>query len=278
MTAARAEFDLVTPDLFDPTVAMYPRSDFLPLGESDKLNFDEGDFLGRGRTLFGPPNVPAKDGYVLRHKRTGMIVTLFVVGERGWYGAVPRNQGLITDERFAAWNALLAADPILAKGPPTMSDFPDETSKAFWDADRVYHRRLDDVSAGQAIAEAVARLDALMSAIKPAAWETTLYDRKGMDVVHVGARDGASFRESLADVPAIDWLLAHANTTTDRDQQEEYDSAVLALLRDSPELVGYRERARPSLVRFEAAAAAETDVDLRERLQQEAREYREMLR
>ena len=82
---ARAEFELVPGDLAGGTHKLYSRGDFAP-GLSIEQQFDEGDFIGRLRTLFGARE---GDDYVFRHKQTGYIVTAYSGDSGPSYGGGP---------------------------------------------------------------------------------------------------------------------------------------------------------------------------------------------
>lgn len=69
---AREDFELVAAASAGGTSRLYSRGDFLPTG--DARAFDEGDFIGRLRTLFGP--APG-DLYVLRDRKTALVVTAY---------------------------------------------------------------------------------------------------------------------------------------------------------------------------------------------------------
>jgi hypothetical protein len=266
VTAARAEFDVVSSDLGAGTSKVYSRGDFLADGMLDSAGFDEGDFLGRARTLFGPPR-DGDNGYVLRHKHSGLIVTLYSAQSGPSYGAMLSDRAGLTPER-------IAADPILAKGAPqATTDMTAADQRAYWTAMHAYTRHMADVTAGPTLAAAIGRLDALVSAVKPADWESTYYYDETSAVMHVGARGGTSFADELEPDAAMTWLLDGHD-----DDRTYYDHAVVDYYRTHPGLTQFRARLEASLRRFEAAAAREPDSDLRTQMTEEAREMRRALR
>jgi len=70
--AVRTEFEAIQSAYSGVTGKMYSRADFRPLDDITWL--DEGDFIGRLRSLFGAVR---GDEYVLRHRQTGLVVTAY---------------------------------------------------------------------------------------------------------------------------------------------------------------------------------------------------------
>src|SRR5688500_17217982 len=91
-SAAELEFERLPPSYAMGTSKLYSRCDFLPL--DDPLAFDEGDFVGRLRALFGPAE---DDAVVLRHRATGYVVTAYSAQSGPSYGGGPRYPGVLPD-------------------------------------------------------------------------------------------------------------------------------------------------------------------------------------
>jgi hypothetical protein len=243
---ARAEFELLPADSAAGTSKLYSRGVFMPdAGLADEM--DEGDFIGRLRTLFGPRD---GDDYVLRHKKTGLIITAYCGDSGPSYGGTPDEVGR---------DARMKADPMLKGELPPMTDV-----KQY----RIYERHLDDAIAGPERGAVIARLDALVSLVPPADWSTVKYYEDGPTVYRVGAKGGHSFEEDLPPAESLDFLL-HAAETDDRDGLA--DEAVLAYYAEhKDELSGEKPRVVASYRRF-LAAANKADSQMRSVMLDEAR-------
>ena len=236
---ARAEFELVSEDQAAGTSKLYSRGDFLPDSASLVDGIDEGDFIGRLRTLFGPVK---DDDYVLRDKHTGLIVTAYSGSSGPSYGGVSDQAGR---------EARRAADPILEGKLPNPGDAREY---------RLYMRHLDDAIAGPAAAALVARLDAFVSAVPPADFQETKYYDEEPSVYTFGAKDGQSFEEDLPPEQALAFLL-----------QSGADEAVLMYYAEhKDELTDQKPRVVAVYRRF-VAAAKKADPEMRDALLDEAR-------
>ena len=230
-TQADLEFERLPQDYAAGTSKLYSRGDFLSL--DDPLAFDEGDFVGRLRALFGPAE---GDEYVLRHRATGLVVTAYSAQSGPSYGGGPRFEGPLPAPETLEWApaassegeqraARIAADPELAAGPPSRR--PEHRRprldlaeiQRLRELDHRWHRRFADANAPRGLAEVVARLDALVSSVRPADWEAIRYYSDGPSVYRVGARDGESFSDELPTAESLDVLLrmAEANDSTMKD-------------------------------------------------------------
>jgi hypothetical protein len=70
----REDFERIDPTFAAGTSKLCGRGAFLP--EGDLRAFSAGDFLGRATSLFGPPD-RGTQGMVLRHRPTGIVVTVY---------------------------------------------------------------------------------------------------------------------------------------------------------------------------------------------------------
>ncbi len=68
-----------------------------------------------------------------------------------------------------------------------------------------------EMDAGPVFAGAVARLDQLVSAVKPVDWEAIRYFEDAPSVLRVGARAGVGFEEELAPPEGLRYLLGQAD-------------------------------------------------------------------
>ena len=217
---AEQEFERLPPSYAIGTSKLYARGDFLPL--DDPLAFDEGDFIGRLRALFGPAE---RDEYVLRHRASGYVITVYSAQSGPSYGGGPRYPGPLPDDDEATLFARglhdrydpserIAADPELAAGVP--SSRPEhrkrwrdpETQQEIRELDHRWHRRFADASAPPGFAEVVARLDALLNSVTPLDWEEVRYYSDGPSVYRVGVRNGQSFGRDLPVGESLDILAA----------------------------------------------------------------------
>lgn len=249
---ARAEFEVVSPDLAAGTSKVYSRSDFLP-DASIEDQFDEGDFLGRMIALFGPR---ADHEWVLRHKKTGLIVTAYAGKSGPAYGAALHLEDPAVSQRKAA-------DPLLAKPPM------DGKQPLDWKAMRTYAKHLADAEAGPELAGAIGRLDALVSQVSPADWEMTEFYDEEPGVYHIGAKGGESFNEALPTAEALEFLL-HAAEAKDADASAD-EAVLLFYSSHKDELAAAKPRVLASYRRF-VAAANRAEPDLHAAMLDEARE------
>lgn len=272
---AREEFELLPDDYAAGTSKLYSRGDFLPSPDLKK-QYDDGDFIGRLHTLFGP-----RDGndYVLRHKATGYIITAYSAGSGPAFGAGPRYQGPLppTDKipgrafntEDPAVTARKAADPLLAPGQPTPTT-PEKLEE--------YTRHLADAEAGPELAGAIRRLAALIEEVPPADWEETVFYDEAPAVLHLGAKAGRSFETELPPDEAFAWLADQAERSDPNDRGEhgeipfEADSnALLFYVEHMDELPAQRPRALAAYKRLVVAARTYSG-DLRGSILDEARE------
>jgi hypothetical protein len=277
---ARAEFELLPADYAVGTHELYSRGDFMP-GDADlEQQFDEGDFIGRLRTLFG---ATADDEYVFRHKATGYVITAYAGKSGPSFGGGARYQGALPppDPKAlmkAAFDkpedpavaARKAADPLLANGSPTPRDYRDIQE---------YSRHLADAEAGPELAGAIKRLNALLDAVPPADWQTTRFYDEGPGVYRIGAKNGESFNEELPASDAFNWLAKDAESRDPKERDVlggipfDADSAVLMFYSEhAGELRDQRPRALAAYQRLLTEAKSYTG-DLRKSLLDEAREY-----
>jgi hypothetical protein len=252
----------------------------MPSDTDLEQQFDEGDFIGRLRTLFG---ATADDEYVFRHKATGYVITAYA-GKSGpafgggarYPGALPPPdpkalmQAAFDKPDDPAVTARKAADPILAKGPGTPADFREMQE---------YSRHLADAEAGPELATAVKRLNALLDAVPPADWQTTMFYDEGPGVYRIGAKDGHSFNVELPAADAFAFLASDAESRDPKERDElggipfDADSAVLVFYTEhQDELHDQRPRALAAYQRLLTEAKSYTG-DLRASLLDEAREY-----
>lgn len=259
---ARGEFELLPDDYGVGTHKLYSRGDFMD-DDFSKAAMDEGDFLGRARALFG-----ARDEFILRHKKTGYVVTIYSGNSGPSYGG-----GSVDDH--VDRHAQIASDPILSKGMPRPSaEMSEVEAEAYRRQYHQYVRRMDDVLAGPELAAVVARLDALMNAVKPADWERTYYYEDEPSVAHVGVRGGTSFSEELEPAAAMTWLLAAA----EKHASSQDDANALWYYKEhKDDLAAFRPRVQAALRRFEADAKR-ADPELRTLLLDEAKELSAALR
>lgn len=249
---ARAEFELMPEDQAAGTSKLYSRGSFLPASAPMVDGFNEGDFIGRLRALFGPRE---GDEYVLRDKKTGLIVTAYCGASGPSYGGGEHDS--------AGSEARVKADPLL-EGP-----MPPATDMAQY---RLYQRHLDDAIAGPAYAAVIARLDAFVSAVPPADWSAVKYYEDGPSVYHVGAKGGEAFEDDLPAADALAWLVAQPKSA-------EYDGAIIGYyLEHTDELGAHKPEAMAALAHLSALAKAETDPDLRDALRDEVEELGAQLR
>ena len=283
---ARAEFEAIPADYAAGTSKLYSRGDFMaqPFGEQA---LDEGDFIGRLRTLFGPQ---AGNEYVLRDKKTGYVITGVQRAERAvvrrWaalLGALPDKApgALLRGAMDRAQDhqrevaARIKADPLLAKGPP--QTHPGEDPQAELRAQAAYTRRFEDAAAGPELAAAVARLNHLLDAVAPADWEKTEFDDEEPGVYHIGVEHGHSFDDELPAHAALAWLLDCAEKQDPKQRDAlggvpfEDDLDAVTYYRDhAGELADARPRVAAAFARF-VAAAKTAQGDLRDELLGQAR-------
>jgi hypothetical protein len=243
---ARDQFELVSEDLAAGTSKLYSRGDFLPESAGINDDLDEGDFIGRLRTLFGPRQ---GDDYVLRDKKTGVIITAYSGNSGPSYGGTPEDAGR---------EARRAADPLLKGEMPS----PEHLHQY-----RRFVRHLDDALAGPAAAAVVGKLDALVSAVPPADFSETKYYDEEPTVYRFGAKGGHSFAVDLPPEEALAFLLHSAESGNGDDAVLEYYAAHKDALADQkPKVVAAYQRF--------VAAARKADPDMRDALLDEARELK----
>jgi len=275
---AHDEFELISSDYAVGTSKLYSRGDFMTNAPIE-AQFDEGDFIGRLRTLFG-----AREGdeYVFRHKATGFIITAYSGKSGPSFGGGPRFHGALPaadpkalmDAAFhrtedPAVAARKAADPILAKGAQAPTDYRDIQE---------YSRHLADAEAGPELSGAVRRLEALIDAVPPADWQKTMFYDEAPGVFRIGAKHGTSFNEELPASDAFEFLAKDAESRDPKERDElggipfDADSAVLSFYTEhEDELRDQRPRALAAYKRLIAEAKSYTG-DLRETLLEEARD------
>jgi hypothetical protein len=212
---ARAEFEVVSDELSNGTSKRYSRADFLPL--DDARGWSSGDFIGRLRALFGPV---AGDSYCLRHRATGHIITAYSAQSGPSYGGGSAAAG--DDPR-----ARIAADPVLAAGRPidaaklaAVERSPDDL-RALRAKDHAWQKRLADALAPPGFPAVAARLDELVSAVRPADWEAIRYWGEDPTVYRVGASNGEAFEETFSVPDGLGYLLAQA----ERDEPTILDTS-----------------------------------------------------
>ena len=176
---ARAEFEVVADDLVVGTSKIYSRSDLL--ADGDERGMDEGDFVGRLRTLFG---VTPGDAYVLRHRKTGTPITAYSGASGPSYGGLGDG---------AAGVARVQADALVHRTPAVLT--PAEM------------RRMADVTAPPGFRDVAARLEALLDVVVPADWEATRYYEDAPSVYRVGVRHGKAFYEDVPPTEGIALML-----------------------------------------------------------------------
>jgi hypothetical protein len=284
--AARTEFELVDGAYRAGTSKLYSRGDFFD-DPFSRAALDEGDFIGRLQTLFGPQ--PGGE-YVLRHKATGFIITAYSAQSGPSFGGGPRYPGALPapdargdlDQIVAdapAIAARMAADPVVAAGDPAgevgAARTPSERAAALKKLG-AYDRHLADLRAPVGFPVVAARLDALVEAVPPADWDRTGYDEDSETVVHVGAAHGASFSDELDASASLTYLLANAEAArpaagSDPDRSYVLDEYVIDFyLAHAADLAAFAPRVRAAWDRFARLARAEDD-ELRDLLVTRAR-------
>lgn len=259
---ARDEFELVSPDLAAGTSKIYSRGDFMA-NATVRQQFDQGDFLGRMITLFGPR---ADHMWVLRHKQTGEILTAYA-GDAG-----PAYGGVLHLDRAA--DARVKGDPLLAQ--PAGGAVGDAST---WESMRIQALHLEDAQAGPQLAGVARRLDALVSQVAPADWDMTTYYAGEPSVYHVGAKGGVSFDDELVPEAALAFLLHTADATDPNDDQAElykaelYKAALEYYITHKAELADQKPRMVTAYRRF-VALANKAEPDERSSLLDEARALR----
>lgn len=222
---ARDDFELA-PDAYAlGTYQLFHRNLFLPL--DSRLAYDEGDWIGRLRAVFG---ARANDSYVFRHEPTGFLVTAyFGKGGAAFGGSSYRIEGALSPRGRAdaglfspeddARAARIAADPILAAKSPRdralahyQGKLPAElfASRALREADRAWDLHFARVAAPPGSAPVIERLAAILEAVTPVEWSGLRYWADGGEVIRVGLRNNASFSETLPAAEGLAALLAAA--------------------------------------------------------------------
>jgi hypothetical protein len=214
---ARSEFEVLPAEYASGAWIQYARGEFVQ-DTSPEAQFDEGDFIGRLRTLFGTSE---DNEYVLRHRATGFIITAYSGKSGPSFTCGARYQGTLPPGERDAWiharpqhddpaiAARKAADPVLAsEGQPT--DLDELQTKA---------RHLADAEAGPELAMIVVHLNALLDAVPPADWERTFFYDEGPSVERVGAKGGHSFSLEVPPAEAFTFVLAAAESQ-DRNERD----------------------------------------------------------
>lgn len=212
--------------------------------------YDEGDFVGRLRTLFGPRD---GDTYPLRYKKTGVVITASSNADSGpYYGGTPE----------AGFEARRAADPVLKADQP-----PPGVSNA------VYKQHECGALAGPENAAAILRLDTLVSQVPPADFSETEYS--DADVFRIGAKGGQSFHIPVPAAEGMAFVLART-----RPDAYEPDVAVIEYyLAHASELPGHtKPKALAALAHVEALAKHIDDPEERDDLLDDLKDYRDALR
>jgi hypothetical protein len=257
---ARDEFELLSRSNVAGTSKLYSRRDFLPV--DDPRSFDEGDFIGRLRAIFGAVE---GDEWVLRHRATGFVITAYSAQSGPSYGGGPRitaDAGSPPPKTKAAYEALtreskerrarIEADPILSKGTPVdwgkidVAALSPADLSALREKEHAFARHFGDVAAPPGFAPVAARLDELVNGVAPADFEETRYYGDDPSVIRFGAKAGASFKETLPDDKALDFLLDRSEA---KDRPKES-----ALPSDSPDqnVVDYAARMKRRGASFES--------------------------
>ena len=277
---AHDEFELLPADYAVGTHKLYSRGDFMASDAALEDQFDEGDFIGRLRTLFGPRE---GDEYVFRHKATGFIITAYAGNSGPAFGGGARYQGKLPppDPKAlmqAAFDkpadpavaARKAADPVLARAGQAPRDYKDLQEIS---------RHMADAEAGPELAGAIKRLNALLDAVPPADWQKTMFYDEAPGVYRIGAKNGHSFNEELPAADAFAWLAKDAESRDPKERDElggipfDADSAVLMFYTEhEDELRDQRPRALAAYQRLLVEAKSYTG-DLRGSLLDEARDY-----
>lgn len=271
---ARAEFDLLAPDYAVGTSKLYSRGSFLPDSADMAAGFDEGDFTGRLRTLFGPR---ADDDYVLRHKKTGFIITAYSGDSGPSYGGGPRYVGALppagdttamaaSTAELADREARMKADPMLRGGIPSVNDV-----KQY----RLYQRHLDDAIAGPERGAVIARLDALVSLVPPADFSELRYYEDDPTVYRIGAKGGHSFNDEVPATEGMAFLVARTKTA---DGFEGDVNLISYYLEHKGELAAHKPEALAALTHLSEIAKHETDAEMRDLLNEQLRDYKKQLR
>jgi hypothetical protein len=236
----------------------YSRGDFMPDAPLE-AQFDEGDFIGRLRTLFGPGT---NDEYVLRSKRTGYVITAYSGKSGPSYGVGPHYVGALppADPRALMARAVPAADD-----PAVAARIAADPVLANYDADRpdmhalqIHERHLSDAKYGPELAVTVARLDALVSAVPPADWEKVEYYDEAPSVYRVGAAHGKAFNVELPPATALEFLFKQ--TTEDAIDPFAIASPIEYYLQHQDELADQRPHIVAAYRRFVVMAKSSREL------------------
>ncbi|HEY0254861.1 MAG TPA: hypothetical protein VGC41_25220 [Kofleriaceae bacterium] len=262
---ARAEFETIAPEYGSSKI--YSRADFID--DAERAG-DEGDFVGRLRTLFG---AQPGDRYVLRHKATGFVITASFGGAGPSFGGgmkidnppgIEANLARLRANDEAA-QLRIAADPVLANNP-LLHASPNAT-----DAERdlamkqyaIYQRHLHDALAPAGFPPIAAELDRLIEAVPPADWSKIDYYDEADVVARIGVAHGRSFSEVLAPEPALTFLLDQGDTRPADDRDEvgngPWDLATMYYWEEH-EVPVLRPRVEAALQRLALHARADHDA------------------
>jgi hypothetical protein len=173
------------------TSSICSRGAFLP--ENDERVFDGGDFIGRAIAVFGAPD-PGHE-FVLRHKPTGIVITLYTGSAGPAFGGGPVYPGELPppDDKALLRAAFDRGGPharLSDAGP--MLDVQDELMKGHLQkAERMMCERADPAG----FARLAETLEQALDATPPADWETVEDTDDGP--YRIGARGGKSFAEKV---------------------------------------------------------------------------------
>jgi hypothetical protein len=214
----RAEdFERLPPAYAAATTRLCARAAFLEPG--DPKVWSAGDFLGRARALFGAPD--PGDLWVLRHKKSGVVLTLSSAAGGPAFGGGPVYAGALPPpdpvqlrtENFEANRRRAAASP--QPGPAEQA-----LVQAALRAGRLQEAqaRLCRSAAPAGFATLAESLERLLDKARPADFESV---REGRDarLVRIGVRRGQSFLEPLSAEESLAYrleVLAHAGPDTPR--------------------------------------------------------------
>lgn len=244
----RDEFELLPASAAAGTSPLCSR--IVAIDGNPVAEYDEGDFVGRLRTLFGPRD---GDTYPLRYKKSGVIITAFSNPDIGpYYGGTAE----------AGFEARRAADPVVKADQP-----PPGVSNA------VYVQHECVALAGPKNAAAIARLDALISQVPPSDFSETEYS--DAEVFRIGAKGAQSFHITVPAAEGMAFVLART-----RPDAYEPDVAVIEYyLAHAGELpADTKPKALAALAHVEALAKQIEDPEEREDVLDELTDFRDALR
>ncbi|MFT3699278.1 MAG: hypothetical protein QM831_39385 [Kofleriaceae bacterium] len=236
---AHDEFELLPQDQMAGTSKLLSRSDFGgdPFGEDA---YDQGDFVGRLRTLFGeqPDNE-----YVLRHKRTGIVITAYAGDSGPSFGGVHRDDA---DARIAA-DKILSRDPFVDAQARLTAGAEGELAKRLVE----YHQHYATATSVDGYPQVAAELERLLDAVTPSDWSDTFYYGDNEQVERVGVANGSSFERELEPEAGLAFLLDRTERAT-LDLRMSDDLDVLLYYEQHP-VPALEPRVQAVLRRFVAA-------------------------